>query len=159
MDDKTLARFWSKVDKSGPNGCWVWTRARYKSGYGAFGVGSRTLKTRKRLRAHRLSYELAHGPIPEGLCVLHHCDNRLCVNPSHLFLGTVVDNNIDMKRKGRHTYGAQNGQAKLTRAQVIEMRKLYAAGGVSQQELARKYNVSQQTAQRAIAGVNWGHVA
>ena len=95
-------RFWSKVDKSGD--CWVWTAAVVGSrnpkfdhvgGYGVFGIG------RKVYRAHRVSWEMAHGPIPDGMLVCHSCDNRGCVRPSHLFLGDQADNVRDMDSKGR----------------------------------------------------------
>lgn len=95
-------RFWAKVDKSGD--CWVWTAAvvgsrnpKYKriGGYGAFGVGGKVR------RAHRVSWELANGPIPDGALVCHSCDNRSCVRPSHLFIGDQSDNVHDMDAKGR----------------------------------------------------------
>jgi hypothetical protein len=86
-------RFWEKVLKT--DGCWVWIAARNPLGYGLASVESRTIK------AYRVSWELSNGPIPKGLCVLHRCDNPPCVNPDHLFLGTIRDNNIDRQRKGR----------------------------------------------------------
>jgi hypothetical protein len=90
-------RFWSKVIKS--DKCWTWTGAINKhTGYGTIGLGRRSGKTRG---AHRVSWELAHGPIPEGLYVCHRCDNKRCVRPDHLFLGTAEDNAQDALRKGR----------------------------------------------------------
>jgi HNH endonuclease len=86
-------RFWGRVDKSGE--CWEWTGSLGSHGYGEFGVAG------DRVLAHRYSYELASGPIPDGLYVCHHCDNRRCVRPDHLFLGTARDNALDMVRKGR----------------------------------------------------------
>ena len=88
-------RFWRKVDKSGE--CWLWQGATYcRMHYGCLGIGGRTT------RAHRFSWELHNGPIPDGLCVLHRCDVPRCVNPDHLFLGTKLDNMKDRTAKGRH---------------------------------------------------------
>ncbi len=90
-------RFWSKVLKTAS--CWLWTASEHGKGYGGFKLDGKTQK------ASRVSYMMAYGKIPEGMCVLHKCDNRKCVRPSHLFLGTVRDNNIDMMKKGRwHRY-------------------------------------------------------
>lgn len=92
-----LHRFWSKVNKT--EGCWLWTAGRFSNGYGVFYNG------KSNTRAHRFSWALEHGEVPENLYVLHRCDNRRCVNPAHLFLGTAADNAIDMVNKGRSTRG------------------------------------------------------
>lgn len=88
-----LSSFWAKVHKT--DDCWEWTAARMSSGYGGF------YWQRGRVPAHRFSWEIAFGAIPEGMFVCHHCDNRLCVRPDHLFLGTALDNARDCVAKGR----------------------------------------------------------
>ena len=97
-------RFWSKVKKG--NGCWEW------QGTKSLGYGVAWLSKQKKIRAHRLSYTLNIGPIPNGLCVLHKCDNPACVKPNHLFLGTLADNVRDMVSKKRCAYGKKNGMVK-----------------------------------------------
>lgn len=90
---RTLAeRLWARVERRGPGECWEWTAHRLPKGYGVFGPG---------VVAHRVAWEVAHGPIPDGLHVLHTCDNPPCCNPGHLRLGTPQDNVDDMMRKGR----------------------------------------------------------
>lgn len=96
-----LERFWVQVDKSGD--CWLWTGAKSPSGYGQFAVN------RQPTRVHRYSWELANGPIPAGLSVLHRCDVRNCLKPEHLWLGTAADNQRDMTEKGRGRVGPRNG--------------------------------------------------
>ena len=98
-------RFWAKVDKNAPKGCWVWTASTFvgRNGYGKFNAGT-TAATAKTVYAHRFSYELVNGPISEGLDVLHACDNPPCVNPDHLRLGTPVDNAADMVRRKRDAW-------------------------------------------------------
>ena len=149
-------RFWSKVDRSGgPDACWLWTAHRHK-GYGRFGVGS-TVQA-----AHRISWELTNGPIPRGMHVLHDCpggDNPACCNPAHLRIGTHIDNMADMSAKGRRApilvrRGELHGQAKLTDAQVAEIRRRYAAGGISQPNLAKEFGVSQSHICRLVLQQN-----
>jgi len=143
--------------------CWVWEAAVSARGYGVFnndGSGNGLAGT------HRIAYELVVGPIPDGLLVLHHCDNRRCVRPDHLFVGTYTDNNRDTAAKGRigtqqHPEivrrGSQQSQAKLTEAQVLEIRAL-AGTGLTQQEIGKRFGVSQHGISNILSRKNWRHV-
>ena len=134
-------------------GCWNWTLSTIGKGYGQCNV--RYLKERF---AHRVAYRAFRGPIPDGRDVLHTCDNRLCVNPRHLFLGSKKDNAQDMKAKGRHLYGERNTEAKLTEKQVLQIHRLYRAGGVSTYQLADMFGVIQGTIWKILQGQRWAHV-
>lgn len=110
--------------------------------------------------AHRASWMLHHGDIPEGMVVCHNCpgsDNPGCVNPAHLFLGTLNDNNQDMRKKGRTTKGEQTKSSKLTEKQVREILFLREQG-ISNRELAKQYSVHEETIGRIIRRLHWKHV-
>lgn len=147
-------RFWAKVDRRGPNRCWEWTAATTGAGYGKISVDGR------HVRAHRLAWKLARGPIPEGTCVCHHCDNPSCVNPAHLFLGTHADNVADKVAKGRQRdhHGEANPQARLKADDVHEIRRLSAAGGVTQGAIATRYEVSRRHVCAIVRGERWTHI-
>lgn len=155
-----------------PNcGCWIWLYGLTSEGYG-------TVRFRGRSRrAHRVSWVLHRGPIPNGAFVCHHCDNPICINPDHLFIGTAADNNKDRRRKGRDfalknptaasvmmkanaitnpnpPRGEKNGRAKLTR-RVIRSIKRMAANGKFQAEIAARYQVSQSCISLIVTGKRW----
>ncbi len=147
-------RFWTKVRKT--RGCWLWTAFTDPLGYGRFGM-----KCRMYL-AHRIAWQLANGPIPGGLCVLHRCDTPSCVRPDHLWLGTKADNTHDMVMKGRArgkiTRGTQHYRAKLTEEMVRRVRDWYATGDWSQREIAMLLSMSQSMIGSIVRGENWTHV-
>ena len=161
--DKT--RFWAKVDKSGgADACWIWTGARMPKGYGRFCVNQRTGL------AHRAAWRIANGDVPDGMHVLHRCDNPPCVNPAHLFLGTHADNMHDMAIKGRAAVvrvsgerhwskktptkivrGERHGRSKLTEEQVRRVLTSDESGA----DLGRRFGVSKNTIYKIRRGVNW----
>ena len=143
-------RFWFYVIK-GP-GCWGW------SGHTSHGYGKLTVGYSRQDKAHRFSYELHNGPIPEGLFVLHHCDNRACTRPDHLFLGTAADNTADMVTKGRGKsvahLGEAHGMAKLTEAAA---RAILKSTGPARM-VAAKFNVSESTIYMIRGRHIWKHI-
>jgi len=158
-----MDRFWTRVEKKADGG-WLWTGHLNQGGYGDVRFQGRMQK------AHRVSYQLATGPIPEGLFVLHKCDVRNCVRPDHLWLGTLAENNTDMDAKGRRTIlrgedhgrygdgrpGSQNSFSKLTEEAARAIRAQY--GRLNQYELADKFNISQTTVNRILNRKAWTHV-
>ncbi len=146
--EKILWRFRDKFVTEPNSGCWLWTDATFPNGYGRFKVDGKSLK------AHRVSYELHNGLIPEGLHVCHTCDVRVCVNPDHLWLGTNQDNVNDRDAKGRQSKGSANGQAKLTEEQVWE---LYHSED-TQREIAAQYGVSPAQVSRIKRKKGWRHL-
>jgi len=143
-------RFWKFVRKSVD--CWEWTGYKNKGGYGTFRLDGESIG------AHRIAWILANGPIPDGLCVCHTCDNRACVNPAHLFLGTDTDNIRDRHNKGRTVRGEQNGRAKLTTVQIIQLRELYASGNYTQRQLADLFKVVRSTVHKIVSAQKWAHL-
>lgn len=150
----TPAGFWSRVDRTGgPLACWLWQGLTGDKGHGRVRWAGRQTST------HRLAWELARGPIPAGLCVLHRCDVPACCNPTHLFLGTRGDNNRDRDTKGRtaRQAGSAHGQAKLTEDQVREMRALRLVGW-SLARLAARYDVNWRTISLIVNHKAWLHI-
>lgn len=143
-------RFWPKVDQRSGDECWPWLGSLGTKGYGqilAEGL------PRRLLYAHRVAYTLAVGPIPDGIDVLHSCDNPPCCRPDHLFLGTQGDNNRDRHAKGRdgeQATGEAAHNAKVSDAVVAEIRERYAAGGVTQADLAAEFGIKQPQVSRIV---------
>ena len=148
-----LARFWSKVDKSKENGCWEWTGACSGFGHGNFVI------SRRNLGAHRVSWEIARGRIPDGVCVLHRCDNPPCVNPAHLFLGTKFDNARDRHSKGRDGdhRGSMNGRSKVKEHDAALILFL-ATCGAKRSRLAAMFGLSISSVDDICSGRTWKHV-
>ena len=147
---KPLAeRFWRNVEKS--ETCWRYVGNISPQGYGRIGQGATSIL------AHRLSWELAHGPIANDLCVLHKCDNPKCVNPSHLFLGTRPENQRDMAEKQRSCHGEQNHCAKLTAAMVLDVRRRYDSGE-RLQDIANDAHITYKMVWNIGRRRNWRHI-
>lgn len=146
-------RFWSKVASGEPGECWPYLGYLNKHGYGQFSINGRIR------RAHIIAYFLATGVWPAPLCVLHRCDNRRCMNPDHLWLGTDADNvaDRDTKGRGRNLQGEEHGCAKLTETQVLAIRTCFGQG-MSKRRLAADFGVSRITVRRIVNGTHWKHL-
>ena len=152
-----VSRFWSYVDRRGPNECWLWTGCRMAPlpcgmQYGYFGAydEGRTIS----IRPHRFSYFLANGEIPDDKVVMHTCDVPLCVNPNHLRLGTQRENILDASKKGRIANGSRQGNSKLTEADVGAIRRSERTTA----ELASLYDTDYTNILRIRRGESWRHV-
>lgn len=143
-------RFWKWTDKRGPDECWLWTGALMSTGYGLLGRNGRPGT------AHRYSVFLATGREPEGH-VCHRCDNRACVNPAHLFVGTPADNIADMVAKGRQAVGEDASRTKLKAEQVLEIKKRLQRGE-SARNIAPDYPVTLSNIYCIAAGKTWRHI-
>lgn len=135
-------------------GCWLYQGGINSRGYGVVSVKGKSKGT------HKVAFELRCGKIPKGKCVLHRCDVRHCINPDHLFLGTLGENNTDRKRKGRNANrrGEQNTQAKLTAKDVAAIRHLATTGRFSHQAIGKMFGIGQQQTSSIISGRAWPHI-
>lgn len=143
-------RFIEKVNKT--ESCWEWTAGKYRGGYGHFRkkVGDKW----KMYKAHRYSYEIFKGEIPEGLLICHSCDNPSCVNPDHLFPGTVKDNSDDCVKRGRHKFGRNPKHRHLDKETADKIR-IDHKQGLSYKELEIKYSQSKAQISRVILNQIW----
>jgi len=148
-----VERFHEKWVLNKETGCWEWIASLAGRGYGQIKCPGE----RQNIYAHRLSWRIHFGEIPEGMYVCHACDNPKCVRPSHLFLGTSEDNHRDMKAKDRHLRGSRNAVAKLTEEKVRQIHRL-AQQGVSQGSIAKAFKVRQSTIWKILHGLRWEHV-
>lgn len=155
-------RFWAHVVPDGDN-CWLWTAVRNNKGYGYLAEGA---PSRRRVLAHRASWEIHNGPIPPGMEVCHRCDNPGCVNPSHLFVGSHAENLHDMLQKERHgsvthpnaaLIGESHPMAKLSEDDVRNIRASWPQE--SQRSLARRYRVDRALIRKIVRRDLWKHVA
>ncbi len=148
-----LSRFWRKVDKKGDDECWEWKASFRNAGYGAFKIGDKVFDV------HRFSWEIENRrPVPDGKIICHTCDNKKCVNPAHLFLGTHKENTQDMLKKGRDNYakGEKAGASKLNTKQVKEIREKHKKHSLS--KLAKEYKVNKRTIIQIIKRETWKHI-
>lgn len=145
-------RIIKNIEIDNESGCWNWTKTT-KNGYGRLIIGSRLDGSRKVVSAHRFAYEVFVSEIPNGLHVCHHCDNRKCVNPTHLFLGTQQENNADRDAKGRNVvrYGENNSKSKFTDEQVADIKIMYKYGA-SMREIARMLNCHHSSISNIVKG-------
>lgn len=169
MNANTIDRFWRKVRKT--ESCWLWIGSKRNKGYGAF-VWSTSAGDIIQGRAHRFAWEMAFGPVPSGLCVLHTCDNPSCVRPEHLWIGTKSDNNRDMLTKGRRVLGGsktgiayckyekgeQHHNARITPEIVKSIRETHARGGISLGTISRQHGMSVSHIFRIVNRKAWKHV-
>lgn len=153
-ETSTLVRFLASVDRSGD--CWAWTGRVDHDGYGVLGVTEKNGRTPDR-RAHRIAYKLAFDRDPGKSCVCHRCDNRRCVNPDHLFLGTSEENTADRDAKSRQARGERQGLSKLTESTVRDIRAALRRCD-RQVDVARRFGVSQSLISAVKLRQVWGHV-
>ena len=151
-------RFWTKVNIKGPDDCWLWTACITK-GYGRIGDrgdgdGKQVMKA-----AHRMAWELTHGPITNGLWALHKCDVTICCNPKHLYLGTHQDNMDDKVSRDRCSRGETHPDAKLTEEVVKEIRLKHSHGSTTLKELGLLFGTPWQTVYDVVSRHTWKHVA
>lgn len=158
------AYFWSRVKVGQIGDCWVWTGTIGSNGYG------QVVRVKKNVSTHRAAYELMFGAIEKGLYVCHHCDNKPCCNPFHLYAGTPAENTKDAVDRGLVTRlngiknpmfgkrGEQSPCSKYTNEQIIEIRRKYATGAYTQKSLSKEYGTTQCGISQIIRRATWNHI-
>lgn len=144
-------RLVSKLDKRGD--CWMWTGTRNRDGYGRIKLHGRWAF------AHRVAFTIAHGPIPDGMVVMHVCDTPACCNPAHLRCGTPSENSLDRAAKGRSSRGESRWSAKLSADDVLSIIKLYRSGAHSQASIGRMFGVGNTSVSHIVNGRRWRHLS
>ena len=160
--DSDIERFNKYIQKGKQDECILWTGGRFYNGYGQFRLG------KKKIKAHRFSFVIHKGPIPEGMLVCHRCDNPICVNPDHLWLGTSKQNSEDRDKKGRMGdcgacckkttgmfKGVKNPAAKITQADADSIRKKYTTGKYTYRKLAKIFYLSSASIANVIKERTW----
>lgn len=157
IDYNDWEKFWAKLEIK-DNGCWEWP-GPYQTRHPDYPYGKVHLswRTQESVAAHRLAWEIVHGPIPDGLIVRHSCDNPKCCNPQHLLIGTCKDNSQDMVTRNRQMKGNRHFRAKLREEYIADIRERLLAGE-SQQSIADDYGVCQVTISSVSLGETWRHV-
>ncbi len=182
LTERQNKNFWRRILKSGDDDCWIWIGGKSKNKRTGFMYGRVRLGYRHYM-AHRVSWSIVNGPVPgedlprrERPCILHKCDVTLCVNPAHLFIGTMADNINDMDSKGRRKVqsgdmhwskrkpgitarGEKSGLSKLTEAQVVEIRRLRAETSMTYREIAELMPVTASVIETVANRKTWKHVA
>jgi len=148
LTEKQSQRFWSKAKVGRKNKCWNWKASKTNDGYGRIQVN------KENWLAHRLSWTIHNGRIPKGMHVLHKCDNPACINPSHLFLGSHLDNMRDKTKKGRGAKGEKHGRSKLTKEQAI---KIFYDTDL-QKNIAKKHGINSVTVSLIKSRKRWKHI-
>ena len=155
MRQVDIARFWSKAEVKADNECWNWQASASRGGYGQFGLNRMSVK------ANRVAFYIVHGDTPpDKPFVCHHCDNRLCVNPNHLYAGTRQDNMDDMvkRKRQRPRRGEKHGRSVLKEADIHAIRVLYESGEFTQKQLAERFGVKRGYISLLVNRKSWTHI-
>ncbi len=155
VKEKTLERFWNKIKFGELNECWEWQATRFPNGYGCFKIRENNIG--HSVGAHRVIYEAMFTDFDKTLQVLHSCDNKRCVNPNHLSMGTLQDNMADKNSKGRQAFGGRHGRSKITdeQARIIKTRLSH---GFRNMDICREFNISQHIVSGIRRGIKWKHI-